>query len=204
MPPSQRTPAGPKPRPKGKPKPAPVTPVSAGVYLKQRHTERKAERTAARREARGGRKVTVGGVEVPSLSRARNILRGGGNPRRWLVAELVTCLVILGASTVVAPTGAGKGVPRLMIKGSGLMLLFLLLALVAAGGRGAARAAGALGALVTAAYLFTSPDATAIVTWLKFTFGPSPTAVTGAGAAAGAAAGAGGAAGPPPPVSEAT
>ena len=86
--------------------------------------------------------------------------------KRLLLVEFLVCFVILGAGTVVAPTGSQDGVPRLMVRGTGLCVLFLVLSLVASAGAKPAKAAAGLGALVTAGYLFTSTDATNLFKWM--------------------------------------
>lgn len=104
--------------------------------------------------------------------RAGREIQGSGaltksNPRHLLVAEFLICLVVLGVGTIV-PTPAGapeEGVPHLMVKGSGLALLFFILAVGSTGDRGAKVGAG-LGALITAGYLLTSQDAHNILAWI--------------------------------------
>ena len=97
----------------------------------------------------------------------------GGGGKRLLLVEFLVCFVILGAGTVVAPTGSQDGVPRLMVRGTGLCVLFLVLSLVASAGAKPAKAAAGLGALVTAGYLFTSTDATNLFKWMGGYFSKS-------------------------------
>jgi hypothetical protein len=163
--------------------------IAAGQYLKQRRTEKKQAKTDARRKSRGGQKVTVGGKEVPSAPNLGKVIPSG-NPRRLLLLEFAICFVILGAGTVVAPSGSQDGVPRMAVKGSGLAALFLILSLVASGGQTAAKAAAGLGGLVTLAYVVTSSDAANIVSWISGFYSHSGLAAgsAGQGLAAGAVA----------------
>jgi hypothetical protein len=138
--------------------------VSAGTYAKQRLREKRDARTQQRRAARGGRKVTAAGRELPALPKARGLLTSS-NPRRLLLAELLVCLTVLGLGTVVAPRGSKDGVPRLMVRATALSALFLILALASSAGRTAAKGAAGLGALVTVTYLVGSSDATDIFAW---------------------------------------
>ena len=87
--------------------------------------------------------------------------------RKLLTAEFVVCIVILGLGTLLAPEGSKDGLPRAMVKFSGLSAVFFILALASAGGQGSARAATAIGALMTTAYVFTSSDAHNVVKWIE-------------------------------------
>lgn len=105
----------------------------------------------------------------------------GGGGKRLILLEFLVCFVILGAGTVVAPNGSKDGVPRLMVRGTGLCVLFLVLSLVASAGAKPAKAAAGLGALVTAGYLFTSSDATNLFTWMGGYFSKSGVATRATG-----------------------
>lgn len=140
-------------------------------------------------KAKGGAR----GGKPGKLPSASGVL-SKGNPRRLLVAEFLICFIVLGAAAIVAPQGEKSGVPRLMSKGTGLALLFLVLALASAGGAKATKAAVGLGALVTAGYLFTSPDAANILKWITQFYGANGGklgAAADSGAATGTAAGTG-------------
>ncbi len=98
----------------------------------------------------------------PDFTAARNDsarrLRRMPNGRRWLLAEWLLCVLLLGISGMTGKPG-GKDDPsqtgaHLAVKGSALAGVFILLALLSAGGKGAERAAGAIGAVVTLAYVF--------------------------------------------------
>lgn len=93
--------------------------------------------------------------------------------RKLLTAEFIVCVVILGLGTLLAPQGSKDGLPRAMIKFSGLSAVFFVLALASAGGKGAARTATAIGALMATAYVFTSSDAHNVVKWLEEFFSKS-------------------------------
>lgn len=93
--------------------------------------------------------------------------------RKLLTAEFVVCIVILGLGTLLAPQGSKDGLPRAMVKFSGLSAVFFVLALASAGSKGAARTATAIGALMTTAYVFTSSDAHNVVKWLEEFFSKS-------------------------------
>jgi hypothetical protein len=92
--------------------------------------------------------------------------------RQLLLGEYALCLAVLAAGTLVAPKGSADGVTRLLVKGTGLSVLFLLLGLVSAGGRAAGRAAVGFGALVTVTYLFSSSDAADVVNYIGGYFSP--------------------------------
>jgi hypothetical protein len=69
--------------------------------------------------------------------------------RKWLLAELVVCVLLLmlsgmtgNASKDGSQTDTGS---RLAVKGSALAGVFIVLGLVSAGGRGGEKAAGSLG-----------------------------------------------------------
>lgn len=105
------------------------------------------------------------------------------NPRRLLLAEFLAVFVVLGAGTIVAPSGKGGGVPRLMVRGTALAVLFMVLALVSSTGPKMAKAAAALGALIVLGYVFTSQDAANLWTWTAAFFSRQGTAAPAAGAA---------------------
>lgn len=131
-----------------------------------------------------GRAAAVGykiGSKARDASRPKGLL-STGNPRRILVAEFLVCFIVLGAASIVAPQGEGSGIPRLMSKGTGLALLFLFLSLFSAGGEKAAKGAAGLGALITAGYLFTSPDAANILKWITSFYGANGGKLQAAGA----------------------
>lgn len=106
----------------------------------------------------------------------------GGKGSKLLLTEFMVCFVILGAGTVVAPTGSKDGVPRLMTRGTGLCILFFILALAAGGGDKARKSSEALGGLVTVSYLVLSSDAVNIFKWMTSFF------ASGSGTAQAAAA----------------
>jgi len=132
-----------------------------------------------------GRAASIGYAAGSKLRKASNPkgLLSRGNPRRALVAEFLICFIVLGGAAIVAPQGEKSGIPRLMSKGTGLALLFLFLSLLSAGGEKAAKAATGLGALVTAGYLFTSPDAANILKWITSFYGANGGALAAAGEA---------------------
>lgn len=209
-----RTDSASKPRPAGKGAPArksapakkPAAPKKGAPAGKSGVTElAKPGANPAKRKVASQTGVGKGVSQLPDLS-APTVVRkelkahgalAPGNPRRILVAEFLVCFVILGAGTIVAPQGAGNGVPRLMSKGTALAGLFLILSLLSAAGEKSTRAAAGLGGMVTVAYLVTSKDATNIALWLKRFYGdqrgqlqagPAPQTPV-QGAASGAAAG---------------
>lgn len=132
-----------------------------------------------------GRAAAVGykvGAGLRKTSQPKGLL-SSGNSRRALVAEFLVCFIVLGGAAIVAPQGDKSGIPRLMSKGTGLALLFLFLSLLSAGGQKAAKAATGLGALITAGYLFTSPDAANILKWITSFYGANGGKLAGAGEA---------------------
>ena len=147
-----------KPTPAKKPesKPAPAKAKAAGIVAAGGGPENPAADIAA--------------LALYKKSRKDAKAAKGAGPdtagKRLLLVEFLVCFVILGAGTVVAPTGSQDGVPRLMVRGTGLCVLFLVLSLVASAGAKPAKAAAGLGALVTAGYLFTSTDATNLFKWM--------------------------------------
>lgn len=112
-----------------------------------------------------------GGVKLPKPGKVGNWLLSGD--RKLLTAEYVACVAILGAGTLVAPQGSKDGTVRAMVKFTALSAVFFLLAMVGSAGKGAARAATGLGALITAAYLFTSSDVHDVAAWTSSFFNPT-------------------------------
>jgi hypothetical protein len=165
--------------PERDPKPAPKKPAAGNAKLAAKATPQGLAYTA-------GKKIGSG---VRGAAKPKGRL-SASNPTRLLMLEFLICFAVLGAGTIVAPQGSKDGIPRLMTRGTGLALLFFILSLTSAGGPKAGRAAAGLGGLVTAAYLFTSSDATNVMKWMSQFFSPGGTGAAGAGAAAGAAAGA--------------
>lgn len=161
--------------------------VTAAQYAKQRIQQKRQDRTDARRNARGGQKVTVGGREVPKLKAPGFLSKV--QPRKALLAEFVLCFVVLGAGTIVAPSGSQDGVPRMAVKGTGLAALFFILSLVASGGQKSAKIAAGFGALVATAYLFTSSDAANLAKWVGGYYSPAGLGQTIGGGLAGGAGG---------------
>lgn len=94
----------------------------------------------------------------------------GSHGRKWLLAEFVLCVLLLGLSGM---TGGGRDDAQntgshMAIKGSALAGVFLVLGLVSAGGKGAEKAAGALGLVVTLAYIYNEgPTFKIISDWAK-------------------------------------
>jgi hypothetical protein len=135
-------------------------------------------RPAASARARAGQAATKGAIGAGRIA-AKGAGAAGGkakgsakaavrNPgENVLMAEYMLCMIILGAGTLVAPSGSKDGVPRLMIKASALSILFVVLALVSAGGPRLAKVAGAAGGLITLAYVVVSSDAHDIVKWIS-------------------------------------
>lgn len=131
-----------------------------------------------------GRAASIGygaGHKIGAKLRTGGGALSSGNPRRALVAEFLICFIVLGGAAIVAPQGEKSGIPRLMSKGTGLALLFLFLSLLSAGGEKAAKAANGIGALVTAGYLFTSPDAANILKWITQFYGANGGRIAAAG-----------------------
>jgi hypothetical protein len=139
---------------------------------------------APKKASTGGKVTRAASTAAPELApilqagaKAHGKVLGGkgklssSNPNRLLLAEFLICLLILGAGTIVAPSGSKDGIPRLMTRGSGLCVLFFILALVSGGGPGARKSAAALGGLVTVGYLVLSSDAVNVVKWLAGFFG---------------------------------
>ncbi len=112
------------------------------------------------------------------------VLPGGkgraGSHMKWasnkkiLLAEFVICVVILGMGAITSSEKTSEVLPRTMIKGTALSLLFFLLAIGSAGGQGSTKVATALGTLVTATYVFTSKDVHVTLQWITKFFGDSP------------------------------
>lgn len=100
---------------------------------------------------------------------------GSGSGSRLLLTEFLVCILVLGAGTIVAPQGSADGVPRLMTRGTGLCILFLILSLASGGSDSAKRVSAGIGGLVTVSYLVLSSDATNIFTWMTKFFGGSGT-----------------------------
>lgn len=135
----------------------------------------------------GPKHAKPGGPKLPSAPSVPKAAYST-QPRRLLLGEYALCLIVLGLGSLVAPKGSNNGVPRLMVKASGLSGLFLLLGLVSSGGTAAAKVAVAFGGLVTVTYLVSSSDATDVANYLGGFF--SKGGLSGQAAAAGGAAGA--------------
>jgi len=87
------------------------------------------------------------------------LLRGaGGNYRKWLIAEFLICVMLLGLSPLAKKPGE-MGPVRFMKRGSATCAFFVILGLISAGGKGAARAAAMFGALVTLVLLVDQREA---------------------------------------------
>lgn len=134
-------------------------------------------------------KALAGAKKAPKAAAQGTVNAVRSRGSKLLLTEFLVCFVILGAGTVVSPTGSKNGVPRLMTRGTGLCLLFFILALVAGGGDKAKKSAEALGGLVTVSYLVLSSDALEIFKWMTSFFGGAAAqAGQGVGDVAGAAA----------------
>jgi hypothetical protein len=96
----------------------------------------------------------------------------GAHGRKWLLAELVVCVLLLTlagmtgqASKDGTQTDTGS---QMAVKGSALAGVFIVLGLVSAGGRGAEKTAGALGLMITLAYMFNEREVfTTLSAWAK-------------------------------------
>lgn len=122
---------------------------------------------AASVAAKGAGKAKATGGEAARATGAHILAK----PQRLLLAEFLICIVVLSAGTLVAPQGSSDGVPRLMTRGTGLCLLFLILSLASAGGTESRKVAAGIGGLVTVGYLVLSSDATNIMNWMTGFFG---------------------------------
>jgi hypothetical protein len=175
--------SGPAPGRHAKPGPARTPAKPRGAPPK--HPTQAARKNAAK--APSGRSVKApSGPSAPGRA-ARLLTRTGG--QRLLVGEFVACLVILGLGTLLTPpkSTSDGGISRMMVKASGLCGVFLLLGLLSSAGGKSAKAAGALGALITAGYVVSSPDASNIAGWAAAFFakgGPADNAASGSTKAA--------------------
>ncbi len=173
-----------KPAPASK---APAKKTTAAKSAPAGSAKKAAGKSAAKKAAGAtpvGRAAGIGygaGRKIGAKLRTGGGALSRGNPRRALVAEFLVCFIVLGGAAIVAPQGDKSGIPRLMSKGTGLALLFLFLSLLSAGGEKAAKAATGLGALVTAGYLFTSPDAANILKWITSFYGANGGRIAAAG-----------------------
>lgn len=152
------------------PGPEPAAEKTAAAPAAKKSAAAPAKKSAAapaRKSAAGG----SGGARLPRPKRAAAWLMSGNV--KLLTAEYIACVAVLGAGTLLAPQGSKDGATRGMVKFTALSALFFLLALVASAGKGAARGATALGALITAAYLFTSSDVHNVANWTAVFFSPS-------------------------------
>lgn len=160
------------PTSKPAPKPAPSKPAAAP-----------AARKVASKATPAGRAVSHVAPKLPEPTAHRRQLPSGGtltsaNPRRLLLGEYIVCMTVLGAGTIVAPSGSSGGVPRLVIRGSALSVLFMVLALLSSAGRQAEKTAAALGGLVTVTYVVTSKDSVNLFTWMSGFFSKNGTGAT--------------------------
>lgn len=153
-----------KKAPAKKPAPKKTPAKSAPASSSGRHAKKPASRVD--RAKSGAREGAAGGAKKAGQGLNKAL---AGRQNRGLLAQYLICMTVLGAGTMV-PTPVGRpqeGVPHLMVKGSGLSLLFFVLSLTAATGDKARRAATGLGAVVTVGYLVTSSDAYNILSWIK-------------------------------------
>lgn len=113
----------------------------------------------AARSTPQGRAASTAKKAVPKKSAgARALGKVPARSRKWLLAELVVCVLLLVLSGMTG-TASKDGTQtdtgsRLAVKGSALAGVFIVLGLVSAGGKGGEKAAGALGLLITLAYMF--------------------------------------------------
>lgn len=129
-------------------------------------------------------KKTTGKVAAgaPGLGHSVGSKVAGAVPGpKGLVAEYVACTAVLLLGTLVAPAGSKDGIPRAIVKFSGLSLVFFILGLMSAGGKGAQKAAAAFGLLLTVTFLFTSSDAHNLAAWMTSFFGAPASDTTAAG-----------------------
>jgi hypothetical protein len=130
-----------------------------------------------------------GGPEDPvtDLLALAALKKGGRKPKaprasgsnKLLLTEFLVCFLVLGAGTIVAPQGSADGVPRLMTRGTGLCLLFLILSLASGAGPSAKKVSAGIGGLVTVSYLVISSDATNLLSWMTKFFGTTAGTPTG-------------------------
>jgi hypothetical protein len=100
-----------------------------------------------------------GSKSKPSKGSGSKLLKGtGGNYRKWLIAEFLICVILLGLSPLAKKPGE-MGPIRFMKRGSATCAFFVILGLVSAGGKGAAKAAATFGALVTLVLLVDQREA---------------------------------------------
>lgn len=133
----------------------------------------RAASTAARAAKKAAPKASTSPTsrsKAPAAARALGRVPAGA--RKWLLAELVVCVLLLALSGMTG-TASKSGTQqdtgsRLAVKGSALAGVFIVLGLVSAGGKGGEKAAGSLGLLITLAYMFNEREVfTTLSTWAK-------------------------------------
>lgn len=132
--------------------------------------------TAARAAKKASPKASTSKSRAPAAARALG--KVPARARKWLLAELVVCVLLLalsGMTGTASKTGTQQDTgSRLAVKGSALAGVFIVLGLVSAGGKGGEKAAGSLGLLITLAYMFNEREVfTTLSTWAKAAGAPS-------------------------------
>lgn len=128
--------------------------------------------------ARAAKKASPKASTSKPPAAARALGKVPARARKWLLAELVVCVLLLalsGMTGTASKTGTQQDTgSRLAVKGSALAGVFIVLGLVSAGGKGGEKAAGSLGLLITLAYMFNEREVfTTLSTWAKAAGAPS-------------------------------
>lgn len=144
---------------------------------KKQGAAKKAAMTAAKVTPQGRTAVKVAKKAAPAPKKPAGpkgsvLGKVPAKARKWLLAELVVCVLLLMLSGMTgkaskdgSQTDTGS---RLAVKGSALAGVFIVLGLVSAGGRGGQKAAGSLGLLITLAYVFNEREVfTTLSAWAK-------------------------------------
>lgn len=131
-----------------------------------------ASRAAKKASPAPKKAVPAGSPAKKAPAAARALGKVPARARKWLLAELVVCVLLLslsGMTGTASKTGTQLDTgSRLAVKGSALAGIFIVLGLVSAGGKGAEKAAGSLGALITLAYMFNEREVfTTLSAWAK-------------------------------------
>ncbi|MFJ8719744.1 hypothetical protein ACIRD9_42535 [Streptomyces violaceus] len=99
-----------------------------------------------------------GGSKKKSGGGSKLLKGAGGSYRKWLIAEFLICVILLGLSPLAKKPGE-MGPIRFMKRGSATCAFFIILGMVSAGGKGAAKAAAMFGFLVTLVLLVDQREA---------------------------------------------
>lgn len=115
----------------------------------------------------------VRAAKKPARSKkSRAVAWAWSGSRKLLVAEFILVIFIVGVGTLTTTGSVKDELPKAMIKASALAAIFFIAAIIAGSGNKSAKVVTALTTLITAAYVFTSPEAHSAVSFIGAYFAP--------------------------------